>query len=555
MLKGMSDRPNILLIMTDEERYPTPYEGPEIQEFRRTQTPARTALRASGVELHRHYAGSTACSASRATLFTGQYPSLHGVSQTDGISKSNTEVFWLDPNTVPTMGDWFRAGGYQAHYRGKWHISHADLPLIGTHEGLMSSDFRGQPIPEALAAYGKADRLEPFGFSGWIGREPHGIGPQDMGLVRDGLYAEQVSTMFSELSKTRSEGPWLAVASFVNPHDILFQGMMWNQMLHLDGPDDTVPDIPQAPSQADSFAGRPTCQEDFALVWPQMTYPQEADLAYRRLYYYLHKVVDKAIGRILSALHDSGMADDTIVILTSDHGDLIGAHGGMFQKWYNAFDESIRVPMLVSGPDVATPNGGHTMPTSHVDLIPTMLGLAGIDIEAAKAVVAKEHTEAQDLPGRDLSGLIRGNEKPEEMQDSLYFMTEDDFTRGSNNTNPMTGAAFEPVRYPSKVESVVASLPTGQDGTAELWKLNHYYERLDEWNAEHGVVADPKAPKAADPLWEMHNLTRDPEERDNLAESDIEVRGKLRTIMDEQRDAKRKLPMHRNPQPPARPTP
>ncbi len=63
-----------------------------------------------------------------------------------------------------------------------------------------------------------------------------------------------------------------------------------------------------------------------------MTYEQSADTTYRRLYYYLHKVVDEAIGRILEALHEAGLADDTIVVLTSDHGDLLGAHGGLMQK-------------------------------------------------------------------------------------------------------------------------------------------------------------------------------------------------------------------------------
>jgi arylsulfatase A-like enzyme len=71
---------------------------------------------------------------------------------------------------------------------------------------------------------------------------------------------------------------------------------------------------------------------------------------YRRLYYYLHKLVDKAIGRILEALEQSGMADDTVVVFTSDHGDLVGAHGGLMQKWYNAYDEAIRVPLMVRGP-------------------------------------------------------------------------------------------------------------------------------------------------------------------------------------------------------------
>ena len=79
-------------------------------------------------------------------------------------------------------------------------------------------------------------------------------------------------------------------------------------------------------------------QEAFVKAWPAMLYEQSADEAYRRLYYYLHKLVDRAIGRILEALQHSGLADDTVVVCTSDHGDLVGAHGGLMQKWYNAYD-------------------------------------------------------------------------------------------------------------------------------------------------------------------------------------------------------------------------
>ncbi len=149
------DRPNILLIMTDEERYAPSYEVDSVKAFRSSQLSARESIRSRGIEFHRHYAGSTACTPSRATLFTGQYPSLHGVTSTDGTAKQSSDpgMHWLDPNSVPTLGDWFRAGGYQTHYRGKWHISFADLAIPGTHEGLKASDDEGKAIPEAVAAY------------------------------------------------------------------------------------------------------------------------------------------------------------------------------------------------------------------------------------------------------------------------------------------------------------------------------------------------------------------------------------------------------------------
>jgi len=542
-------RPNILLIMTDEERYPPPYESSGVTRFRKEQLPARESLRAGGLELHRHYAGSTACLPSRTTLFTGQYPSLHGATQTDGLAKKNSDpsMHWLDPDSVPTLGDWFRAGGYETHYRGKWHISHADLLIPGTHDSLAASDDDGRVIAENVAAYKKADRLDPFGFSGWIGREPHGAKKSDSGVVRDGVFAEQVVELFGELADARRDGPWLAVASFVNPHDISFSSFGWSEILGFDPPDDTVPDVPEAPSQSDSFAGRPACQERFQKIWPQAVIDQPSDLGYRRLYYYLHKLVDRAIGRILEALTQSGMAEDTIVVFTSDHGDLVGAHGGLQQKWYNAFDEAIRVPLLVTGPGIALAPTGIDIPTSHVDLLPTLLGLAGIDVEQAARGVAEHHEEAHALPGRDLSGILTGTAEPNDVAAPIYFLTEDDVTRGLNQQNILSGKPFDSVVPPGRIESVIATLPTGPDGADELWKLNHYYERLDDWYADKGFARNPFAGPAADPVFELHNLSVDPEERNNRVRDADGALTTMKTVLDSERDAKRLVPSHRNP--------
>ena len=316
-------RPNILLIMTDEERYPPPYESAEVTRFRKEQLPARESLRAGGLQLHRHYAGSTACLPSRATLFTGQYPSLHGASQTGSTGKEEHGSFdaVAGPLTrTPTLGGTVPAGGYKTHYRGKWHISHADLLIPGSHDSLAASDDDGRAIVENVDAYKKADRLDPFGFSGWIGREPHGAKKSDSGVVRDGVFAEQVIELFDELGRARSDGPWLAVASFVNPHDISFSSFGSAEILGLTLLMTPCLTFPRHLRSRDSFAGRPACQEQFLEIRPQAAIDQPPDVGYRRLYYYLHKLVDRAIGRILEALDQSGLAEDTIIVFTSDHG-------------------------------------------------------------------------------------------------------------------------------------------------------------------------------------------------------------------------------------------
>jgi hypothetical protein len=164
------------------------------------------------------------------------------VTKTDGLAKPHNDpaMRWLDPTGVPTLGDWFRAGGYRTHYRGKWHISYADLPTPGSHEGLKASDDSGAVIHAAVEAYQTADQLDPFGFSGWIGREPHGAAKADSGSVCDSVNAEQVADLFAELSGGGSDQPWLAVASLVNPHDIDFAGGLYEKLLDFNGCDDTV---------------------------------------------------------------------------------------------------------------------------------------------------------------------------------------------------------------------------------------------------------------------------------------------------------------------------
>jgi hypothetical protein len=127
-------------------------------------------------------------------------------------------------------------------------------------------------------------------------------------------------------------------------------------------------------------------------------------------------------------------------------------------------------------------------------------------------------------------------------------MTEDQISRGLRMTNRFTGEAFEPVGEPDKVESVITRLPTGRGGVPELWKVNHYYDRLSEWQESRGIPADPFAPPAVDAQWELHNLTTDPEERTNLAvvAAASSIRAQLEAVLERTRDEMRRTPQHVN---------
>ena len=195
--------PNILIILTDQLRHPTVYESEELGRFRREALTAETSLRDSGVSFDRHYMMSAACAPSRASILTGHYPSLHGVTQTDGLAKNadSAEMFWLAPDTVPTIGDWFRAGGYRTFYKGKWHASHAHLEAPDGKGYLQTMDEKNQPIAENVAAYLEADLLDAYGFSEWVGPEPHGLGKQNTGTARDPFTADETIALLKRLDQ------------------------------------------------------------------------------------------------------------------------------------------------------------------------------------------------------------------------------------------------------------------------------------------------------------------------------------------------------------------
>jgi len=573
-----SRKPNILIIMVDELRFPPPYEDQAVKEWSAKYLKAQSFLRSNGVEFLNHYAGSTACAPSRTTLYTGQYPSLHGVSQTDGAAKTafDPDMFWLDPNTVPTFGDYLRTAGYKTFWKGKWHASHADIIIPDTHDSYLTYQSEtGIPIPERESIYLRANRLNEDGFNGWIGPEPHGPSPHNSGSSaaiglagRDQVYSAEVVELLNELQHEGTYGsrPWAIVASFVNPHDIaLFGAYTRAYPLFNFDIDSSVPPIPPAPTSKENLNTKPRAQESYRFTYPKAFQPLLDSETYRRLYYSLQLKVDQEICKVLDALLKSAFYNNTIIIFTSDHGDLLGAHGGLFQKWYDAYEETIHVPLIIHNPRLTRKSVD--MLTSHVDILPTILGITGINKAESLEELKKSHTEAHPLVGRDLSPLIFGDGEFAHINEPIYFMTDDDVTKGLNQIS-FLGRPYKSVIQPNHVETVIVKLPTGKNNEPETWKYSRYFDNpqfsnnpeCENRNIEPDCMdsissdVDSSLPyTAGDPEinrdeYEMYNITIDPIESRNLAdpqlatENSLIIQALLSKLLAEQCQTKRLYP-------------
>ena len=542
-------RPNFLVIVVDEMRFAPIYESAELKAWRQRNLRNINSLSQNGLSFENHHIMAAACAPSRASIFTGQYPSLHGVSQTSGAAKSAIEedLYWLDPTGVPTMGHYFRAAGYETYYKGKWHVSDADLYEPGSHNAVATYDNDGKPIRELEDIYLEANRLGPYGFDGWVGPEPHGSNPLNSassgpgGKGRDEVYARQGADQLARLRT--SNRPWLLVTSFVDPHDITLWGDLalaspsFYLARQLEG--STVPerlfDDRYRVSSEEDLSTKPSAQSSYREVYQQAFQRTGNTEAYRRFYYQLQANVDAHIGKVLAALEDSDdrTRRDTVVIFLSDHGELLGSHGGLFQKWHQAYDEVLRVPFVIHNPELFPEARSTDALTSHADLLPTMLGMAGVDVRAVQRRLTKTHTQIHDFVGRDLTPFLLGETEAVRYNTPLYFMTDDEPTRGSDQV-AFNGEMFYAVAQPNHVETVIAKLPTGAGGTLEQWKLSRYFDNPDFWSSPgrqdvtthvDGKMTDAgthvaeitvkKAPVAEQ--FEVYNVSKDPTELDNLA--------------------------------------
>jgi arylsulfatase A-like enzyme len=448
------EAPNVLMVVTDEEiRIPWDWEGP-LKPWYQEHMPAYTWFEKYGIEFTNHHVFATACTPSRVSMFTGLSSGLTGVYKTDGFAtgKHSPEMTWLKlvngRSQWPTIGHWLMGAGFDQDnvvFSGKFHLAISDI-LDTEGQTLFSVDESGQFIQENVDYYRDHPPLIPFGFSNrFTGPEPHGALPINSGNNRDPGYIAQTIEFLNLASEAYKNGdvrPWFYILSLVNPHDIVLAIGLW--MHNLVTIDETVPYLP--PMSEDQFASmsdEPPVQEEYRRIYRLMYgdddiiekfYTEEKTRDWIvRFYYTLLKKVDNQVMEVLTALEQTPFFNKTIVMRTADHGDLLGEFG--WQKWHTLRSRVTHVPFFVVHPAMASlplEQRKVNMLTSHIDLVPTIMGLFNVRESEVAPILARDFANIPKLPGQDLSPIIRG-EMPANMERAIFLETKDDISRGENN--------------------------------------------------------------------------------------------------------------------------
>jgi len=514
--------PNLLLLITDQQR--APQHWPDQPGWLRELTPADHELARTGLSFKRAFCATCMCSPSRATLLTGDFPSRHGVTLTltaadlrpdrrnfPAVFASVGEMLRnghvsrtrllrqvarssvpdpraggepeLHPYT-PTLGKRLRAAGYHVEYRGKWHLTQ---PADGVEWSERDSEvldrgygFGGWVPPDA----GENAKAEHFG-GGNAGRS---------GMGWDEDYTRQVEEL---LATGDLPEPFCLIVSLVNPHDVLgyprsyLEGGYQAEQFR-----DFGVELP--PTVAESLVTKPGAQGLSRLGMTAYLGPLDSEreqLDYVNFYAFLHREVDEKIGRVLAALGDAGDPDSlrsrTVIVRCADHGEMGLSHGGLRQKAFNAYEETIRVPLIVSNP-VLFPEARETDAlASLADVTPTMLDLAGVPEPALQGreltpILARHCTPAGEAAQRsdvDLGALTAHPAPADSVQDAVHF-TYDDHQAATATTN---GPG-----QPNRLRAVRVA------------------------DSKYVAYLDPAGRAAAE--YELYDLGRDPNEAENLVD-------------------------------------
>lgn len=348
------DRPNILLVMADQlSAAALPAYGHEV-----VQSPAIDALADSGVVFENPYCASPLCAPSRFSMMTGQLPSRIGAYD------NAAEL----PSSFPTMAHYLRLAGYQTSLVGKMHFVGGDQ-LHGYEErrttDIYPADFGWTPDWEA-----PAERVD-WWYHNMASVKEAGAAEATNQLDFDDEVGHQAIRKIRELARTDDERPFFLTVSFTHPHDPYAMRPEYLARYNRDEID--LPVVGPIPyDQLDPHSQRLYDVSDIGAV----DISEEDVISARHAYYAAISYVDDWVAKIMETLRRCELDDNTVVVFTADHGDLLGERG----LWYKMsfFERSVAVPLIISGPGRFAPGRADT-PVSHLDLLPTFTELAELD--------------------------------------------------------------------------------------------------------------------------------------------------------------------------------
>lgn len=405
---GPLKRPNILFILTDQERYFEEWPFP---------VPARQWLSEHGTTFTNHQIAAVICSPSRSTIYTGRHIQHTGVFDNAGVAWQPD----MSPD-IPTIGGMLQSIGYHSAYLGKWHLSKT------MHR---SGSIYNAPV----SAYNET--MKHYGFDDYFGVGDL-IGFAQGGYSYDGVTAESaVGWLRGRAAELREAGkPWFMALNFVNPHDAMFT--------NTDKPGDTLQNdsphylkimrpprdelygqswmdvaLPFSRRESLHAEGRPFAHamysEAHSLFVGKFPFTDERVRTYQDNYFNCIRDCDTQIMKVLEALQATGLDESTVIIFTADHGEHAGAHQ-LVDKGATAYREQNHVPLIIRHPEMAGPARCNAL-TSHVDLVPTILSIAGADL------ATQVKAAGQPLVGRSFSHLLQdtGSATTNSLRDATLF--------------------------------------------------------------------------------------------------------------------------------------
>jgi len=473
-LGNASKPPNILIILTDQQRqfrhWPEGWAEKNLPSFGR--------LAKNGLTFERAFTNACMCAPSRATLWTSLFPSETNVRSTNGNA--------LSPGML-TLGQVLTSAGYQVGYCGKWHLQGYEVPEAEmTGDSLTRYGFGRWNPPDA------GDSLTEFET---LGAGKHNNDARYLGTVSGSAenppgVIDSGPSMIKFLQTVDRSKPFCLIACFVNPHDIFVAPFRCEEAGYDPSQWKDLP-IPVPGTWDENLTTKPRVQAEYKNTLqlpntPNVSTWSDADRkAYVQFYAYLQQVVDRDIMTLLDTVDSEGFTDNTLIFRMADHGEMALSHG-LLEKTYNAYDETINVPLIISNPQLFPSPVVTRELAGHIDLLPTVASVAGV-LDQYK----------HKFKGIDLSPLFTAPDQS--LQEAIHFTFDD------KGMEPLIKISSDTPRY-------IRALRTKD------WLYAAYYGYT-----KGGPVFD----------YELYDLENDPDEKINLAHpvhSTPESKQKLRDM-------------------------